>query len=165
MSEEDITAYIENYLFWWLPFVKILLLVKRSLSFYNKTSLISLTCFFTAIWINSDKFHFSLKKMKLHLQNELCNEQMSKVMQITSRSMWSWFTINAKIKSREFFEEEKGFPVTMHEFILAVLQPASNWWQSKTSFLKFPRFPKQYLIPSFFWSCLCCQYYNIRFFI
>ena len=51
-------------------------MVKGHRTFITKQNKSNFLFFFSAIWINSDKFHFLLRKMKLHLQNELCNELM-----------------------------------------------------------------------------------------
>lgn len=89
-------------------FIKFLLSVREHYTFLIKQKKSYFpVLLFTTIWINSNKSPFPLTKMKLHLQNQLCEKPMSKLMQVMSRSMRFWFTINAKAKSRRYFLKKK----------------------------------------------------------
>lgn len=148
-------------------FIKFLLSVREHYTFLIKQEKSYFpVLLFTTIWINSNKSPFPLTKMKLHLQKQLCEEPMSKLMQVMSRSMRFWFTINAKAKSRRYFLKKKK----ASQYDVRVCCSTSE--VSKRLVISRPRTvfknccaPETILHFLRYWSCLCCWYYKRDFFI
>lgn len=149
-------------------FITFLLLVRGHCTFLIKQKKLYFPdLLFIIVWSNSDKSYFPLRKMESHLQTELSNEPISKLMQVTGRSMWLWFTVNTKVKSRgHFFKRKRKLP-SYDTWVSCSTSEVSEQLvvsRPRTAF-KIAVLQKQHFVSSFYLSVLCCWYYKTDFFL